>query len=578
MRIRKPRRSARQAKGPTLKTRAITLFVVLTALLSVVAAAGSGGLHLPHAVVRPPLVLRDGPVDPSGALTRPDARAVLAGTWAANLVARFDQPDVEPVQSYRRGDGNHRLVIYVNVDPDQRVPEALLDDVARDRVDILWAGPSLAQLTTYARMIGRPYDWHLDQPTSGFDAVEYHGVDLARPSADVAIRTVVIDSPATTVLAAARRPDGTTEPYLVTNRRVTAFSETPLSGERPDYGLVFADQLTRLLDPSAVSADASKSAVTDPSPHTALVRIEDVHPNVDIVRLRQVLDQLEQRQVPYSIAVIPVYADLGDATHPPAHVTLDQRPELVELLRQAQQHGATLIEHGVTHQLDGLANPLHGISGEDYEFVRVGRDSDGRQLLLGPVPDESPAWITSRLDEADAIFDRAGLTRPQLFEVPHYAATPLTYRLVSERFAARYERTVYFTDDTNPDMSVGHFLSQSFPYASVDRYGAAIVPENLGYATSPGVEPVNTPDDIVAQAASLLALHQSTASFFYHPYLDPAPLGLIVDRITALGFRFVSPADVTDGIPALVDQTGSRHSDQPSNGQLSQGQQRGSVP
>lgn len=227
---------------------------------------------------------------------------------------------------------------------------------------------------------------------------------------------------------------------------------------------------------------------------------------------------------------------------------MDQRPELVAVLDEARQRGATLVLHGLTHQWRAAPNPGSGRTGDDYEFVRAVYDDD-RIRYTGPVPEQSPHWLANRLDRAGRAMATAGLPTPGLFEFPHYAATPLAYQAVGSRFGARYERSLYFVDDERPRFDDGWYLAQAFPYAIVDHYGTVVVPENLGFVTTPGVQPATTADDLVAGAGALQAADQATASFFFHPDLDPAELERAVDGIAALGYRFVTPADVVADLP-----------------------------
>lgn len=562
----------------TLRLRAISLFAALVAALGAVALVHTGGTRPFAAETGDVLILRDGPLDPSQAVSREEARAVLAGVWAANLAGRYGRPEVRPVQTYHSGDAHGRPVIYASTDPSAPVPEPLLADVATGQVAALWSGPTLGALQRWAADHLLSLGWELGdpiplpppaatptsapapQPTPKPGAttrttaapttvppttvptvpagpggsVGYKGVFLDRPAMAGPIPTLRLTDGHTALLASAGT-GATTRAWAVQRGRLTALAETPLSGDHPDYGLVFADQVGRLLRPDL-----------KPS-HTALVRIEDVHPAVDVAALQREIDVLEQRHVPFSIGVVPIYVD--PAAPKATRITLDQRPELVAALRQAQAHGATLILHGVTHQLGTSPNPSSGRTGDDYELVQAAYDGAHHLQLVAPA-DQTPDWLALRFAQADAVFAAAGLTTPTIFEAPHYAATPLAYQAVSARFTARYERSLYVTDDQRADLSDGYTLTQAFPYGVIDHYGSPVVPENLGYVARAGTDPTSTPQAIEANARALLTVDQSTASFFYHPFLDPQALGALVDRITALGFHFVGPADVVAAIPA----------------------------
>ncbi|PWA12046.1 hypothetical protein DCC39_08175 [Pueribacillus theae] len=77
------------------------------------------------------------------------------------------------------------------------------------------------------------------------------------------------------------------------------------------------------------------------------LRIEDVHPNSDPEKLKAVADYLYGENIPYMIAVIPVYKnpETGKEVHMP-----DAR-EIVKVLRYMQEHGGSIVMHGYRHQL-----------------------------------------------------------------------------------------------------------------------------------------------------------------------------------------------------------------------------------
>ncbi|MEZ5412564.1 MAG: DUF2334 domain-containing protein [Acidimicrobiales bacterium] len=537
----KPRRGG-VADLRSLRRRALALLLMLTSGLAAMAAVVP--VEQPTTPALRPLVLRDGPERAADALDRNDARALLAATWAANLAGRYGRPEILPATSYRAGDGENRPVIYASTDPRTAVPDALLADVAAGRIDMLWSGPTIRQLHRYLEDRGRRPGWRDQGEASGYGIVAYHGAALPRPDPSQPLLQLAVESTSSAVLASATTPDGRRTVWALRHDRLTLVAETPLSGDRPDYGTAYADLVSELLAPGAAPS------------HLALVRIEDVSPATDPQALSSVLAVLEQRHVPASIAVIPVYSGPDPArpgqSGPPVQVTLGQRPELVAVLRRASEEGDTMVLHGVTHQWRSDPNPTSGRTGDDYEFVRAVKTEAGAIRYTGPVPEQDDAWLARRFSEAQGSLSEAGLGLPQLFEFPHYAAAPLAYQAVTSRFGGRYERSLYFVDDDHPRFDDGWYLAQAFPYATVDHYGSLVVPENLGFVTSPGVTPPATADDLIAGARNLLAADQSTASFFFHPGLDPSELARAIDGITALGYRFASPSEVAATVPATA--------------------------
>lgn len=131
--------------------------------------------------------------------------------------------------------------------------------------------------------------------------------------------------------------------------------------------------------------------------------------------------------------------------------------------------------------------------------------------------------------------------------MPHYGATPNAYLGIGRVFDTRYESVTYYNglvSGKEPSMSKASV--QIFPYSVYDIYGTKVLPENLGNVSPKKFNnhPPRMPDDIIDNAELNLAVRESTASFFFHPYLDPAYLEDIVDGITKLGYEFVPATEL----------------------------------
>ena len=333
------------------------------------------------------------------------------------------------------------------------------------------------------------------------------------------------------VLATAVHTDNSTTPWAVRSRKLLFVSENPLPyiGDDNDRYLALSDLLFEVLDKDA------------PTRHRALIRLEDVGPTADPLKLRQVVDYLHGRGVPFSVGVYPVYRNPqgGNVT-----VRLSERPELVATLMYAAAKGGTLVMHGYTHQYDGRNNPYNQESGQDSEFYFCQLDAEDRIVPFGPVTDDSQAWALNRIDQGLAEFEKAKLAKPTTFEFPHYMASPNAYLAVAKRFNTRYERSLYF-----PGILSGGTVADSerswqlFPYVVRDVYGSVVVPENLDYVNPDG----STVPTMLAAARSNLVVRDGVASFFYHPFLGVGQLPKVVDGLRDMGYTFVSSAQLVSG-------------------------------
>jgi uncharacterized protein YdaL len=455
----------------------------------------------------------------------------LYAVQLVNLVSHFGTWRAKPVAEYGAGDARGcGAVIYVGSSYGEPLPRAFLDDALVEERPILWLDENIWQLMERYAFFTERYGWvRGKRDRAPVAAVRYKDTELPRhPAAQPeGLGTFrFIDEGRVTVLAEALRDDGTTLPWAVRSSNLVYVAENPLSyATEADRELMLADLLFDLLAPEA------------PARHRALVRLEDVSPVSDPDTLRALGTELARRKVPFSVAVYPVHREPGAE-----EIALRDRPAVVAAIRALLRLGGTIVGHGFTHQYGTTPNPYDGRSGSDYEFFRVDLDEEGQPRLLGPVPGDSRVWASGRIAAAAGEFAVAGLPRPLIFEVPHYAASAEDYLAFASRFQARYDRGLYFSG-TLAGGAIDHrrFVSQAFPYVVRDVYGSAVIPENLGHHDTrpPGTAVDGDVAGIVAGARRARVVRDGLASFFYHPYLGVGPLRDIIDGIQEAGYDFV---------------------------------------
>lgn len=471
----------------------------------------------------------------------------LYGMMTANLVSHFGFWTAHPVRDYVRGElSQYSAAVYIGSTYDEPLPAAFLDDVAAATTPVVWAYDNIWQFTNRVANFSSIYGWNW----SGFDfsavaQVAYKNVGLARYPANAAgiMNYSTVGAPAT-VLARAVRSDGTSFPWAIRSRKLTYIGEVPLAYiAEGDRYLAFADLLFDALAPAT------------PERHRALVRIEDVNPTSDPAALRAIADYLWNRNVPFSVGVVPLYRDPDGAyaSGVPQTVALKDSKGVVEALKYMQKRGGELIAHGWTHQYATTKNPYNAVSTDDFEFYRVTENADHSLTYVGPIPGDSGSWAAARLESALKGFKAANLARPHIFEFPHYAASAADYLAVDAMFQARYERSLYFRGlltGQAPDPT--HLTGQQFPYVVRDVYGTMVLPENLG-AVEPQpwfIFPARLPSAIVTDAKRSRVVRDGYASFFFHPFWDLSYLSKTIEGIQAAGYTFVSASDAMNDIGA----------------------------
>ena len=463
-------------------------------------------------------------------------------TEVANLSGHFGAFEAEPVSSYTAGQIEaHAATVYVGSTYQEPLPTAFLDDALATTKPLVWLNYNIWQLEAASPTWFQDRGWQsgfIDSSSVG--EVRYKDVSLTRDAAHNGgiLGTESIDSTRARVLADAVRDDGTTFPWAVRAGNLTYVGEIPFAYQSEnDRYLIFADLLFDALAPQT------------PERHRALVRIEDVNPTDDPNSLRAIADYLSSENVPFSVAVFPLYVDPAGYYNNgvPEKIRLKDNPAVVSALKYMASKGGTIIMHGYTHQYSTVNNPYSGVSGDDFEFYLSHITPDDFVSLDGPVPEDSTKWATDRINKSFNEFKAAGLPQPTIFEFPHYAGSATDYKAVGSKFKVRYERALYpagVLSGAGPDYS--HQNGQFFPYPVTDVYGTKVLPENLGNyePVSYNHHPTRFPADMIATAQRNLVVRDGFASFFFHPYLDLQALKDTVAGIKATGYTFVAAGSV----------------------------------
>jgi len=313
--------------------------------------------------------------------------------------------------------------------------------------------------------------------------------------------------------------------------------------------------------------------------HRALVRLEDVSPGINTpAELKAIADYLSSVNVPFSVAVIPAFADpkgyYNGGVAQSMNISQTGNATIAafnDALRYMVARGGTLIEHGNTHQYSNVANPYSGVSGDDFEFYRSQCATTSTPpytfhdpclasdyiIQEGPLPNDSQAFAQSRVASGQQLFTQAGLVTPTIWETPHYSASAADYRGFQQVYQTRYEREQFFGGQLSGiTANASHLFGQFFPYVVSDVYGTTMIPESIANFEPEAVNhtPARLPAALIANAQAELAVRQGVASFFFHPYYPLSNLQQIVEGIQGLGYTFVAPAALlpTPAVPAVT--------------------------
>ena len=252
----------------------------------------------------------------------------------------------------------------------------------------------------------------------------------------------------------------------------------------------------------------------------AMLRLEDVSALTPPSRLESIVRYMAEKHVPYGIGMVPDLRVQGKSIGP-----LRDHRELLKTLRWAAGHGATVILHGLHHCCSSE-------DAEGYEFWDHARNA--------ALAHDSIDWMRSQIAEGIADESALGL-RPQMWETPHYSASPADYQAVAQFFGAAWE----LRDPLG-----------WLPWAlKRDQYGVMLLPENLGYVS---VDGTMTVEDQLARAREILVCRSCMAAGFLHPStVSMDDVRKYVTGLSGLGYAFVDPAQAVRQYGALKDAAAS---------------------
>lgn len=266
--------------------------------------------------------------------------------------------------------------------------------------------------------------------------------------------------------------------------------------------------------------------------HTGYIRLEDVHPKVDPQKLMEIAEVLKERQIPYMVAVIPIY--VNSKTNKEYH--LADSPELLKVLRFIQDNGGSIVLHGYTHQFRSSE------TGEGFEFWdvehnmpiyhanndKVERKTESdfdsvqsyEQYRKEQVAFET-SYVETKLKKGIQELANYGLY-PLAFEAPHYTMSQNGYAVTS-RFFSTYVGQVQTSDQDWRMMNTA-------PYITKPTFlkGMKLLPETIGYVEPNDAKAI---EKMLKNAKENLIVRDGMIAGFYHPYLGAGEFIKLLDEL-----------------------------------------------
>ncbi len=443
------------------------------------------------------LVLFDGP-DQDANPGRLDA------LYLVNLLGHFTTHRVvHSLDTYQTREAEPFDAVFVVVYQKRyRVPAKVLEDLNRRKKVFCWIGNQAKQLEERGLLsrYGIRYAQLADRIK--FNQVLYKGRTLAKGDPETNLFEIV-DAEKAKVLATVSASGMSVSPYVIQSGNLWLFADSPFSySSENDRYLVLCDLLHDIL------------RIQHAEQHPALLRIEDINAMSNPAFLQATLDVIRKKGIPFSFGFVPMYVDPQERTE----FRLADKSDVVHMLVNYVKAGGTPVLHGYTHQ-------YRGVTTDDYEFWD--------DLSDRPVRGDSEAFATHRVTEAIKESMALGIY-PVTWETPHYAASPLDYRVFHRFFNTVYERRLAGSSITTDKFAGSLNSDQFFPYPVIDRYGQYVIPESLAYV--PIDDQRSQP--ILQNADAAYVVRDGYASVFFHPFLKPQLLEEIIVGIQQRGFHF----------------------------------------
>ncbi len=457
-----------------------------------------------------------------------------------NLLGHFEaKVTLKPLATYVTGDiAKYDATFYLgSVWNETPLPAIFQADIDSTTKTFVWMGVNLWRyawdLSTYApkQAFTDKYGFRLlSYSGETHPKVIYKDTELLKEPFDLGLsRVEVVDEVKAKVLATCLDNTGKAWPYIVQSSNFWFVGDMPMvSTTFENRSLAFQDLLHDML------------GIQHAEQHRAYFRIEDVGPEADVPTLANLRQALKAAAVPFTISMIPRYRDWSGIYNNgiAETVKVTANSTFTKEMKLWVQTGGQVLQHGTTHQIDGLMNPYTGVSGDDYEFYRVTADAEGRLTLVGPLTGDSTTWARNRVINGQNILKNAGFN-PVGWLTPHYLASSTDYKVFASLYPFACDRAIFFFPD---GQGVTQATELNSPYIYRDTYGLKRIPESIGYIDPVGwyeLQPPTLSGDLIKRAKALKVVRDGWAGFYFHWYLDPTELGKTITGLKELGYQFV---------------------------------------
>lgn len=251
--------------------------------------------------------------------------------------------------------------------------------------------------------------------------------------------------------------------------------------------------------------------------HTSYIRLEDINPSSDAETLRKMGQYFIDRQIPFLMAVSPVY--INPDTSEKLYLA-DQQP-LLEVLQYLQSNGGSVIAHGYAQPVVSSDVETNSLSIKKPEAFS--NEEDYQQYLSSILEKEQMPMEEIMRTTIDSL-SSVGLF-PVSFEATDDTLIHTAYRSIPQYFSIIFGQ-----------MSFGPLVGKNtgtLPYVAQPSFlhGMTVYPETIGYIDTTSYMPI---EEMKKQLEPLLLVRDSTIGALYHSYIGVDYLPDVIELIESV--------------------------------------------
>ncbi|MCX8010209.1 MAG: DUF2334 domain-containing protein, partial [Ignavibacteria bacterium] len=253
--------------------------------------------------------------------------AIAEARQLANLLGHFNVDyKIKGVNQYFSNElSNYDYTFYIGFNIRNQVPDVFLNNIFSTRKEVIWLNTGMLEFSSKYDLKNQfGFEITSIDSTSGFDKVISEKKQFTKGDEHTAIIKIFNKNLVKVIATAISSKSRTETPYIIKSKNLLYVTDSPFAyANETDRYLLFADMLHEILNEPHEES------------HYALLRIEDISPMDDPIKLREIADCLASKEIPFLVGVSPFYVNPNEGLR----VSLSEKPEMVDALKYMVRNG-----------------------------------------------------------------------------------------------------------------------------------------------------------------------------------------------------------------------------------------------